>query len=252
MQQPTGTPWIAIIGDRRECFEPQDAIEPAIAHAANRLGIARLDARWIATEALDSTRGGERLIGAAGVWCAPGSPFKSLEGALEGIRYAREHRVPFLGTCAGFQHAVLEFARNVLGHAGAAHAEYTEPAADRPGPDDLFIDELLCSLVGQTMRVRLVDEELVAVYGTAAPTERYYCRFGLNPRWRDQLHARGLAVAGVDERDGDVRLLRLAGHPFYVLTLFVPQTSSQLGAPHPLITRFVAAVTAGTGEAIIR
>ena len=82
------------------------------------------------------------LVGAAGVWCAPGGPYRSLDGALEAIRWARETNVAFLGTCAGFQHGVIEFARNVLGHRDAVHAEYGN--ADGA---DLFIDELLCSLV---------------------------------------------------------------------------------------------------------
>jgi CTP synthase (UTP-ammonia lyase) len=87
--------------------------------------------------------------------------------------------------------------------------------------------------------VEVLDPELRDLYGTSHPVERYYCRFGLNPAWRQPLHEAGLRVAGVDRLDGDVRLMRLAGHPFYVLTLFVPQTSSSPGAPHPLVTSFL-------------
>ncbi len=105
----------------------------------------------------------------------------------------------------------------------------------------LFIDELPCSLVGQTMHVSILDPELAALYGTAEPLERYYCRFGLNPTWRRALDDAGLRVAGVDRQDGDARVLRLAGRPFYVLTLFVPQTSSTAASPHPLVTAYVRA-----------
>jgi CTP synthase (UTP-ammonia lyase) len=145
--------------------------------------------------------------------------------------------VPFLGTCAGFQHAVIEFARNVLGHRNAGHAEYGSDGDD----GELFIDELLCSLVGQTMDVEIVDADLARIYSTRNPTEKYYCRFGVNPRWREQLHDAGLRIAGVDVRDRDVRLMRLEGHPFFVLTLFVPQTSSTPARPHPLVTAYVSA-----------
>ncbi len=230
-----GAKWIAVVGDRIPGFEPQDSIGGAIEDAAHLLGQKCPAVRWIPTDALDR-EGAELLTGASAVWCAPGGPYRSLDGALEGIRWARETRVPFLGTCAGFQHGVLEYARNVMGYRGAAHAEY-QPTVD----GELFIEELLCSLVGQTMEVDLVDSELVALYGDPHPKERYYCRFGLNPAWRTSLHDAGLLVAGVDAGDGDVRLLRLADHPYFVLTLFVPQTSSSPGRPHPLVAGWLDA-----------
>lgn len=83
-------------------------------------------------------------------WCAPGSPYRSLTGALDAIRFAREERVPFIGTCGGFQHAVIEYARNVLGFADARHAEYDPYASS-----DLFISALSCSPFGETMRVEI-------------------------------------------------------------------------------------------------
>lgn len=246
-REGSGLPWIAVIGDRVDGFAPQDAIASSVEHAAASLGVETPVVRWVATEEL-AEQGTGRLIGAAAVWCAPGSPYRSLTGALEGIRWARESDVPFLGTCAGFQHGVIEFARNVLGYESASHAEYGEVFDD----GELFIDELLCSLVGQTMRVRIVDAELLDIYRVSMPLERYYCRFGLHPRWREPLHEAGLRVAGVDSMDSDVRILRLDGHPFFVLTLFVPQTSSTPAAPHALVTSYIRTALGlahATGEA---
>lgn len=238
--EPDGGPrdrerWIAIVGDRMAGFEPQDSIAGAVDDAAQHLAMRSPALRWIPTELLERD-GTDVLTGASAVWCAPGGPFRSLDGALEAIRWAREAGCPFLGTCAGFQHGVLEFARNVMGLQGAAHAEYGA-AADA----DLFIEELLCSLVGETMEVDLVDSELVTLYGDPHPKERYYCRFGLSPAWRGPLHQAGLLVAGVDARDGDVRVMRLADHPYFVLTLFVPQTTSSPGHPHPLVVALLRA-----------
>ena len=232
-------PWIAVVGDRHPGFAPQDTIDDAVGHAAMWLGIDPPECRWIATDAV-ADDGVERLASAGGVWCAPGSPFRSMEGALAAIRWARESGVPFIGTCAGFQHAVIEVARNVVGRERATHAEY-EGAADEPEPE-LVIDELLCSLVGQTLRVEVTDPVLVDAYGADTVDERYYCRFGLHPAWRAPLEAAGLRVAGVDARDGDVRIMRITDHPFFVITLFVPQTASTPDRPHPLVTRFVAAL----------
>jgi CTP synthase (UTP-ammonia lyase) len=243
-----GRSWIGVIGDRVEGFAPHDAIADSVDHAAARLGVAAPEVRWLATDHLAQV-GAAVLAGASGVWCAPGSPYRSLDGALEGIRWAREHDVAFLGTCAGFQHGVIEFARHVLGHTTAAHAEYAGVESVPDAGAEYFIDELLCSLVGQSMQVELLDRELCELYRTAHPVERYYCRFGLNPTWRQPLHDAGLRVAGIDRRDGDVRLLRLVCHRCYLLTLFVPQTSSTETEPHPLIVHFLSTGLGATGGA---
>jgi CTP synthase (UTP-ammonia lyase) len=250
----TGVGWgtvdhlrIAVIGDRIPNFAPHDAIETSLGHSAARMG-ASVEVTWYPTPTLappagelaaDDVPAEEVLADADAVWCAPGSPFASLSGALAGIRFAREHRRPFLGTCAGFQHGVIEIARNVLGIADAAHAEYGDDL-DR-GP--LFIDELLCSLAGQIMTVDIVDPRLRDCYGADRTEERYYCRFGLNETYLPQLAAAGLTVAGTDPADGGTRILRLDGHPFFYLTLFVPQTSSTPDRPHPLVTTYLTAAT---------
>ncbi len=228
--------WIAIVGDRIEGFAPQDAIGGAVDDAAGWLGIESPELDWMPTELL-AADGGRSLDGAAAVWCAPGSPFRSLDGALVGIRRARESGLPFLGTCAGFQHGVIEYARNVMGRGKAFHAEYGRTPDGEP-----FIEELLCSVAGKTMEVDIVDPQVAATYGTPCPKERYYCRFGLNPGWRLPLERAGLLVAGVDAEDGEVRIMRLADHPYFILTLFVPQTSSSPGQPHPLIVGLLNAM----------
>jgi len=209
-------------------------------HSGAALGVD-VQVRWHATSGL--VAGADVVLrDADAVWCAPGGPYESMDGALAGIRVAREQRVPFLGTCAGFQHGVIEIARHVLGVRDAQHAEY--------GPTDapLLIDELLCSLVGQTMIVRFVDSVLREAYGTAEATEEYYCRFGLNEQYADALAGAGLRVAGVDAADGSTRIMRLADHPFFCLTLFVPQMSSRPGRPHPLVTSYLAAAARVPGR----
>jgi len=226
---------VAVVGDRLSKFVAQDSIEIALQHSAVALG-AIVETEWFATPKL-ATHAADQLQDFDAVWCAPGSPYLSLDGALEGIRFAREARRPFLGTCAGFQHGVIEFARNVLGAEQAHHAEWG------PGPTaaPLFIDELLCSLVGQAMRVHLVDDATRDLYGCIDVVEQYYCRFGLNEQRLPAFRAAGLEVAGIDRADNTTRIMRLAGHPFFYLTLFVPQTSSMPRAPHPIITAYLDA-----------
>jgi CTP synthase (UTP-ammonia lyase) len=225
---------VAVVGDRHPKFAAQDDIEVALQHSALFLG-ASVETRWFDTPSLVNGAD-DSLRNAHAVWCAPGSPFLSIDGALEGIRFARTAPRPFLGTCAGFQHGVIEFARNVLEIEHAHHAEYGTDSTS-----DLFIDELLCSLVGQSMKVHLVDEESRALYGRPDAVEKYYCRFGLDESRLPALENAGLRVAGVDTADGTTRIMRMPAHPFFYLTLFVPQTSSTQQVPHPVISGFLQA-----------
>ena len=115
----------------------------------------------------------------------------------------------------------------------AQHAEY-DPYGSR-----LFVTPLSCSLVGRTMSVTLTaGSKTGALYGTNHIREQYYCNFGLNPDYVEALNAGGLRVTGVDA-DGEVRALELPDHPFYIATLFVPQTRSTPERPHPLIVGFL-------------
>ncbi|MNC25719.1 CTP synthase [compost metagenome] len=154
---------------------------------------------------------------------------------MAAISYARRNKVPHLGTCAGFQHTILEYARNVLDIPEAQHEEYN------PDADMLFITRLACSLAGQDLEILLEEETLAySCYGEKQATESYYCNFGINPQFREKLTHSGLRLSGKD-RDGEVRIVELAGHPFFAATLFVPQTRSTREKPHPLILRFVQA-----------
>ena len=209
-----------------------------LVHAAEALQ-RQIQVSWLATESLTKD-GIKALTTYDALWCAPGSPYRHLDGALRGIRFARERGVPFLGTCGGCQHAILEYARNVLGFEDAAHAEY-DPYASR-----LFVTPLSCSLVGLAMKVKLNPMSHVAkIYGRTEVTEQYYCNFGLNPAYQKLLHECGLRVVGQDEQ-GEARVLELPEHNFFVATLFVPQFSSRMGQPHPLITAYLQAATPGT------
>jgi len=165
----------------------------------------------------------------------PGSPYASIDGALRAIRFAREHGRPFLGTCGGFQHALIEYARNVLGLADADHAE-SSPEAEMP-----LIAPLSCALVGARGTIRFVPgSALAAIYGAPEAVEGYHCSYGLNPRYRSLLESSPLRISAVDEA-GEVRGVELAGHPFFVATLFQPELSALAGTPHPLVRAFVAA-----------
>jgi CTP synthase (UTP-ammonia lyase) len=216
---------IGVIGD----FNPQNpthiATNNGIQHAAEVIG-KPFETAWLATDQP------QKYGNFQGLLCSPGSPYRSLEGALRGIQYARENGIPFIGTCGGFQHLVLEYARNVIGFKDAAHAE-TDPNASC-----LFITPLSCSLVGLTMEVTLKSGSKAALAcGSSRSMEVFYCNFGLNPEHEHRLEQHKLEITGTDQ-NREVRIIELAGHPFFIGTLFVPQARSKPRSPHPLIREF--------------
>jgi len=225
---------IGIIGD----FSPENPTHLKTNSAltdASRLLARDIGIEWLSTVELESASSGERLRRCDGLWCSPGSPYQSMEGALTGIRFAREHGVPFVGTCGGFQHAVIEYARNVL-HCADADTEESNPSAS-----NLFITRLVCSVFDKTLTVRIKPGSRVSQYtGKAEIAEHYYCNFGLNPDSKEAIDKGGLKVTGEDP-DGEARIVELPEHPFFVGTLFLPQQSSTAAAPHPLIVAFLEA-----------
>ena len=221
---------IGLIGDH----DPTVTAHRAIPLALERTGAAFV---WLPTHAIGESP--ERLLSAFdGLWSVPKTPYASTEGALAAIRFARLAERPFLGTCGGFQHALLEWARGVWGLADAAHAEL-DPAAAEP-----VIAPLACALVERTGVVRFVPgSRLAAIYGREAAVEGYHCSYGLSPRYAARLGEGPLCVGARDEA-GDVRAVELEGHPFFVGTLFQPERSALEGRDHPLISAFVEAARA--------
>lgn len=168
-----------------------------------------------------------------GIWSAPGSPFKSLEGSLSAIRYAREKNIPHLGTCGGFQHTIIEFARNVLGIVDAQHEEYDNASSM------LIINRLACSLSGKTMNINIGEgTQAFKCYNKVQTIEDYFCNFGINPKYRNILENSILKISGTDQ-DNEIRIIEIPKNDFFVATLFVPQTRATKEQPHPIIKEFV-------------
>ena len=227
---------IGLVGDRDPDVVAHRAAPEALRLAAAELGRA-LDVAWLGTAALGPDCPAS-LADFAGLWCVPGSPYANTAGALAAIRFARESGRPFLGTCGGFQHALLEYVRHVLGQRRADHAEL-DPAADMP-----LIAQLSCPLVEKAGRVILVEgSRLRALYGSPEALEQYHCNYGLNPAYEALLGGTALRVSARDPA-GEVRAVELDGHPFFVATLFQPERAALRGVAPPLVRAFVAAAAA--------
>lgn len=179
---------IALVGEYSPTFQPHVAIGSAIEHSRSALGVD-FDDIWVSTENIDESLF-ERF---SGIWVAPGSPYKNMDKALWAIRYARENRVPCLGTCGGFQHLIIEYARNVLGFEDAQHAEYD------PYASNLFVSQLACSLAGREMELTFSPgSQVAAIYEAISATEQYYCNFGVNPDYVSLLRSGPLKITGSD------------------------------------------------------
>ena len=223
---------IGLVGDYDPAAPAHQAIPAALSRAAKDLQCsARFE--WVPTEEVTSA---DRIAAFDGIWCVPASPYRSMAGALLAIRYVRENAVPFLGTCGGFQHAVIEYARNVLGWADAEHAE-TAPNATRA-----VISPLECALVETAGTLRLYPgTRLAAAYGREKVTEEFQCRYGINSKFQTALLEGFMHAAAADDATGEIRAIELEGHPFFVATLFQPERAALKGQPVPLARAFLAA-----------
>ncbi|MEP6835071.1 MAG: hypothetical protein ABJB74_16915 [Gemmatimonas sp.] len=222
---------VVIVGDDHPVIQGYTEICEALQHASRLLAL-EVETQWLPTSALETDT--KRQLGSYdALWCGPWGPYENGSGALQAIKFARESRVPFLGTCAGFQHAVIEFSRTVLGLDRAEHAESNSLGGLN------VINALPEPLLERTSAVALDPVSRTArIYRRTISAEKYRCAFGLNPAYLAQVHGAGLRVTGVNET-GVAAIVELTSHPFFFGTLFLPECTSRPGAPHPLITAYL-------------
>jgi len=226
---------IAVIGEFDKSFRPHVATNEAIEHSKALLN-AKVEPVWISTEEVDRNLS-DILEQFNGFWIAPGSPYKSMNAALRLIQKTRENQIPTLGTCGGFQHMVIEFARNILNIKDAEHAEY-DPYASK-----LVVNPLSCELKGEPLEIEIIDTQSItySIYGQDKIREKYYCNFGLNPEYQEMFDSNGFKIVGSDKHK-EARIVEFEGHPFFIATLFVPQDNSTSEHPHKLITHFIKTI----------
>jgi CTP synthase (UTP-ammonia lyase) len=216
---------IALLGDRDLRFVTHRALDAALGLLPDGAS-----AEWVGTDTPEA-----RSVDAFdGVWVLPGTPYRDDHAVLAAIDRAIENRMPLLGTCGGFQYALLALARRA-GVEDPAHAE-VDPDALSP-----VVAPLSCSLVGEEREVTCVPgTRLAAICGTAPFTGFHWCNYGLADAYVDRLAAAGVVVSA-RAPDAGVEGIELADHPFFVATLFQPQMGALERQPslHPLIAAFV-------------
>jgi CTP synthase (UTP-ammonia lyase) len=237
---------IGILGDFNPDFRSHHATSDSLQHAARKLEIT-VHSEWIPTSSLTSEETVAALVKFDGLWASPGSPYKSFDGMLRGIEFARRRNWPFLGTCGGFQYAFIEFARNVLGISDADSAE------NNSSSKNIIIHPVACAvpnrkadapkLSGTVPDIRLrPGSYLQSFYGKDKETvsEELFCNFEVNPEFEWAAMEAGFPVVARGAQ-GEIRAVESPAHRFYVATLFQPQLSSTEKNPHPLILAFVQA-----------
>lgn len=227
---------IALIGDHNEHVVAHAAI-PLALELVRKSSHANIGWSWIETKTLDHDCA---LAEFSAIWVVPGSPYKNMEGVLNAIRFAREAGRPFLGTCGGFQHALIEYARNVCNMPTADHAE------TNPEGEALVVTPLTCSLVEKSDQIFFKPGSyLYSVFNEKPTVGDYHCRYGLNSMWKSRLESAGLYFSGHDST-GEVRAFELPVHPFFIGVLFQPERSALRNISHPLIEAFVKNVVVDT------
>jgi len=221
---------IALIGDYNEEITAHKAIPLSIDLASKSLGFDST-IKWISTPDCQT----QDLKEFDAIWCVPASPYESMTGALNAIQYARESKTPFLGTCGGYQHAVLEFTRNVLGYENADNAE-VNPDTNMP-----LISALSCKLIEKTDAINICPNSKVSeIHQSENIEEEYQCSFGVNSKYLLIYKNTDLRFTGFDENK-EPRVFEIENHPFFVGTAYQPERSAFKNKTHPMIVSFLKA-----------
>jgi CTP synthase len=245
VRRPKSAVKIALVGKYVELHDAYMSVREALKHAGLALGV-EVDINWVHSMDLEKGRSWEAVQEAHGILVPGGFGSRGIEGKIAAIRYAREHKVPYLGLCLGMQLMVVEFARSIFGNEGANSTEF-----DRSTPYpviDLMPDQRSIADMGGTMRLGLYPCNIqpgtiaASAYEQAMVQERHRHRFELNNAYRDALQKNGMVFSGVSPDNRLVEIAELSGHPFMVGTQFHPEFLSRPTRPHPLFKAFVEAV----------
>ena len=235
---------IGLVGKYVELQDSYKSILESFIHAGAENEI-KVKVVSIHSEHLDGTNVAEKFKGLHGILVAPGFGERGIEGKIDAVKYAREHKIPYLGICLGMQMAVIEYSRNVL---GLKEANSTEMNKDTPYPVIGLMDEQKhITDKGGTMRLGAWKCDLVAssivgkTYVAKSIEERQRHRYEYNNEFREQLEAAGLKTTGTNPETGLVEIVEIENHPWFVGVQYHPEYKSTVANPHPLFVSFVKA-----------
>jgi CTP synthase len=251
IKQPMKPLSIGLVGKYVELEDAYMSVREALYHAGVHLR-RDIEISWISSEEVERGRGLERLEKVDGIVVPGGFGYRGIEGKVLAARFAREHKVPYLGLCLGMQVMVIEMARTILGTDEPNSTEFDHATAYPV--IDLMPDQQDIANMGGTMRLgaypcRLVEGTCAAdAYQKEEVQERHRHRFEFNNAYREMLEQGGLVVSGLSPDGRLVEIAEIADHPWMVGSQFHPEFKSRPNRPHPLFVGFVKAAIAHRGD----
>lgn len=252
IRHPEGEVRIAVVGKYTKLLEAYKSLNEALTHG----GIAnkyKVKIKWVDSELLETEGADEYLNDISGILVPGGFGQRGTEGKIAAIRYAREHKIPFLGICLGMQMAVIETMRNVAGIKNAGTTEFDpdcEPVIglmtewDKEGAKEIRHKD---GDLGGTMRLGayecvLAPNSLTAkIYGKERISERHRHRYELNMRYEETLRRSGMDIVGKSPDGKLPEIVEIKDHPWFIGVQFHPELKSRPFDPAPLFVSFVKA-----------
>jgi CTP synthase len=235
---------IAICGKYVTLPDAYKSIIEAFIHAGIENNV-RVNLKWVNTEKISPGKEHMYLANVSGILVPGGFGERGIEGKLHTIRYAREHKIPFLGICLGLHCAVIEIARNII---GLKKAHSTEFDPDTPDPViDFMPDQKTITKKGGTMRLGAFDcvlksgSKAYLAYKKKIISERHRHRYEVNNDYRKVLIEHGIMISGISPDNSLVEMIEFTDHPWFVCCQFHPELKSRALCAHPLFREFVKA-----------
>ncbi|MFQ5520528.1 MAG: CTP synthase, partial [Candidatus Methylomirabilia bacterium] len=247
IKRPERETRIAVVGKYIELKDAYRSLSEALTHGGIA-GDARVHVSWVDAEDVERDGAQAHVKDVHGILVPGGFGDRGIGGKISAVRYARERAVPFLGICLGMQCAVIEFARNVCGLAGANSSEF-DPSARHP-VIDLLPEQRALTAKGGTMRVGAYPVVLAEgtgaykAYDRGVVQERHRHRYEVNNDYLTDLEKNGLRVSGIWAEKQLVEIIELPDHPWFVASQFHPEFRSRPWEPHPLFAAFIQSALA--------
>lgn len=244
VKNPTKSVDVALVGKYTELPDAYKSINESFIHAG-AMNDCKVKVKYINAEKVNAESAAELFKGMSGIFVAPGSGSRGVDGKIAAVKYARETGIPFFGVGLGMHCAIVEFARDVLGIADAASAELDKTT--KHPVIDLMEEQKGVTEKGDTMRLggyvcTLNPESKAAkAYGITSVIERHSHRYEFNTEYREAFEAAGLQCVGVNPETGLVEVMELDNHPWFIATQYHPEYKSTVEHPAPLFVSFVSA-----------
>jgi CTP synthase len=238
---------IAVVGKYIDLQDAYKSIYESLTHAAASQDCG-INLKLVDAETLQDSVDGQ-LQDVAGVLIPGGFGARGVEGKIRAARFAREHKVPFLGLCLGMQVATIEFARNVC---GIEEANSTEFDQDTKEPVISLLEEQREKIrsKGASMRLGTWPTKIAKgtlaekIYGNSEVLERHRHRYEFNMKYREKMGEKGFTISGTSPDGALAELVELRDHPYFLACQYHPEFQSKPNKPHPLFKGFVEACLA--------